>query len=401
MKEIRVGIVGATGYTALELARLLLQHPQAKVVAATSRSDAGKLLSDVHPSLSGRCEIEVTNLDADVLARQCDVVMCCLPHGASAETVRDLVQSGVRVIDFSADFRLSSLEVYEKWYGVVHPWPERFGTAAYGMPEFFADQIRDADIVANPGCYPTSAILPLAPLVAKGLIETGDIIIDSKSGVSGAGRSPKLTMIYCETNESIAAYAVGAHRHQPEIDDLVHRISGKPVATLFTPHLTPMDRGILSTIYVRSQRKASELMACWREALRQFPICSCRGSLAGDQTCLGYELRPDDSPRLRRADCDRLRDRQSGQRGQRCGDSKHERDVFAERGCRAFTDRLMLCYRLRHEDFHNPKSASRAQYRFFLAHASGYERTALPHADRGVLPGKIRDRRAKTAYTVN
>lgn len=272
MKEIRVGIVGATGYTALELARLLQQHPQARVVAATSRSDAGKSLSEIHPSLSGRCEIEITNLEADAIAQQCDVVMCCLPHGASAETVRDLVRCGVRVIDFSADFRLSSLEVYEKWYGVVHPWPERFGTAAYGMPEFFADQIRDADVVANPGCYPTSAILPLAPLVADGLIDTSDIIIDSKSGVSGAGRSPKLTMLYCEANESIAAYAVGAHRHQPEIDDLVQRISGKPVSTLFTPHLTPMDRGILSTIYVRSNQNASELMECWRQRYANSPF---------------------------------------------------------------------------------------------------------------------------------
>ena len=272
MKQIRVGIVGATGYTALELARLLLQHPRAKVVAATSRSDAGKPLSEIHPSLSGRCDLEVSILDSEALARQCDVVMCCLPHGASAETVRDLVQSGVRVIDFSADFRLSSLEVYEKWYGVVHPWPERIGTVAYGMPEFFSDQIREADIVANPGCYPTSAILPLAPLVAEGLIETDDIIIDSKSGVSGAGRSPKLSMLYCETNESIAAYSVGVHRHQPEIDDLVHRISGKSVSTLFTPHLTPMDRGILSTIYVRSQSKASDLLNCWRQRYADSPF---------------------------------------------------------------------------------------------------------------------------------
>lgn len=266
MEKIRVGIVGATGYTALELTRLLLQHPQATVVAATSRSDAGKPLSEVHPSLSGRCEIEVSNLEAEALAEQCDVVMCCLPHGASAETVRELVEQGVRVIDFSADFRLSTLDVYEKWYGVKHPWPERFGTAAYGMPEFFADQIRDAEIVANPGCYPTSAILPLAPLVAEGLIETSDIIIDSKSGVSGAGRSPKLATLYCETNESIAAYAVGAHRHQPEIDDLVNRIAGKPITSLFTPHLTPMDRGILSTIYVRSDRSAAALMDCWKSA---------------------------------------------------------------------------------------------------------------------------------------
>jgi N-acetyl-gamma-glutamyl-phosphate reductase len=242
-----------------------MQHPHARVVAATSRADAGKPLAEVHPSLAGRCDVEIESLDPKTLASKCDVAMCCLPHGASAETVRQLVQHGLRAIDFSADFRLSSVDVYQKWYGVEHPWPERVGTTAYGMPEFFADQIRDADIVANPGCYPTSAILPLAPLVQSGLIESGDIIIDSKSGVSGAGRSPKVAMLYCETNESISAYAVGMHRHQPEIDDLVHRISGKKVTTLFAPHLTPMDRGILSTIYVRSTHGAQQIMGCWRE----------------------------------------------------------------------------------------------------------------------------------------
>lgn len=266
MINIRVGIVGATGYTALEVARLLQQHPGAEVVAATSRADAGKSLAEVHPSLAGRCEVQVESLDAEKLAAECDVAMCCLPHGASAETVRSLVKHGLRVIDFSADFRLSNVKLYEKWYDAEHPWPERVGTVAYGMPEFFNDQIRDADIVANPGCYPTSAILPLAPLVQAGLIETSDIIIDSKSGVSGAGRSAKVAMLYCETNESISAYGVGRHRHQPEIDDIVQRISGHKVSTLFTPHLIPMDRGILSTIYVRPKsHSADDVMGCWKE----------------------------------------------------------------------------------------------------------------------------------------
>ncbi len=265
MTNIRVGIVGATGYTALEVARLLMQHPHASVVAATSRGEVGKSLAEIHPSLTARCEVEIEALDAEKLADQCDVAMCCLPHGASAETVQQLVTRGLRVIDFSADFRLSSVELYEKWYGVEHPWPQRVGNTAYGMPEFFADQIRDADIVANPGCYPTSAILPLAPLVQAGLIETSDIIVDSKSGVSGAGRSAKVATLYCETNESISAYSVGVHRHQPEIDDLVHRISGSRISTLFTPHLTPMDRGILSTIYARSTHSAEEVMRCWRD----------------------------------------------------------------------------------------------------------------------------------------
>lgn len=264
MTDIRVGIVGATGYTALEVARLLSQHPDARVVAATSRAEDGKSLADIHPSLAGRCDVTIRLLDPEQLARDCDVVMCCLPHGASAETVHALVQHDVRVIDFSADFRLSSVAVYEKWYGVKHPWPERVGKTVYGMPEFFADAIAAADVVANPGCYPTSAILPLAPLVKAGLIETDDIIIDSKSGVSGAGRSAKIGTSYCETNESISAYAVGNHRHGPEIDDLVERISGHSVQSIFTPHLIPMDRGILSTIYVRPKSNSAEdVMECW------------------------------------------------------------------------------------------------------------------------------------------
>jgi N-acetyl-gamma-glutamyl-phosphate reductase len=266
MTDIRVGIVGATGYTALEAARLLQTHPQATVAAATSRGQSGAKLSQIHPSLAGRCEVEVESLDPQRLADKCDVAMCCLPHGASAQTVRELVDCGLRVIDFSADFRLSSVDVYEQWYSVEHPWPQRVGTTAYGMPEFFSDQIRDADIVANPGCYPTSAILPLAPLIEADLIETEDIIIDSKTGVSGAGRSAKVTTLYCETNESIAAYSVGQHRHQPEIDDLLQRISGRPTSTLFTPHLTPMDRGILSTIYVRHKSKdAADVIECWKK----------------------------------------------------------------------------------------------------------------------------------------
>lgn len=271
--SIRVGIVGATGYTALEVARLLLNHPRADLVAATSRGEAGKRLSDIHPSLAGRCELPITSFDAAELANECDVVMCCLPHGASAQTVRELVQFDTRVIDFSADFRLSSLDTYHRWYAGEHPWPERVGSTVYGLPEFYAAEIRNADIVANPGCYPTSAILPLAPLVEANVIEASDIIVDSKSGVSGAGRSAKLEMLYCETNESIAAYAVGGHRHQPEIDDLVGRIGGRSVSVLFTPHLTPMERGILSTIYVKPKSATPEsVLELWRQTYSGCPF---------------------------------------------------------------------------------------------------------------------------------
>jgi len=276
MTNIRVGIVGATGYTALEVARLLQQHPQAQVVAATSRAEDGKSLAEVHPSLAGRCEVPVTSLDANMLAAECDLAMCCLPHGASAETVRSLVEHGLRVIDFSADFRLSSVELYEQWYATEHPWPERVGKTVYGMPEFFSDQLRDADIVANPGCYPTSAILPLAPLVQAGLIETNDIIVDSKSGVSGAGRSAKVAMLYCETNESISAYSVGRHRHQPEIDDLVQRITGNKVTTLFTPHRLRWIAGFCRrSMFARMLTRPTMSCAVGRHGM-PIPSLSCR-----------------------------------------------------------------------------------------------------------------------------
>ena len=274
MTNIKVGIVGATGYTALEVARLLQSHDAAELVSATSRSDAGKSLAEIHPSLAGRCDIQIETYDAKSIASRCDVVMCCLPHGASAQTVRQLSQAGTRVIDFSADFRLSDLATYESWYEVTHPWPERFGKVVYGMPEFFSAAIREADIVANPGCYPTSAILPLAPLVKADLIESSDIIVDSKTGVSGGGRSAKVAMLYCETNESIAAYAVGTHRHGPEIEDLVGRIAGTEIKTIFTPHLTPMDRGILSTIYVKPTKSDSldHIMQALRSAYESSPF---------------------------------------------------------------------------------------------------------------------------------
>ncbi|MDV6032932.1 MAG: N-acetyl-gamma-glutamyl-phosphate reductase [Phycisphaera sp. RhM] len=288
--SLSVALIGATGYTGLEVARLLTHHPHAELAIATARAEAGNPIAAVHPSLAGRLDLELEELDPVRIGKRCDVAMCCLPHAASAETVKQLVDVGVRVIDFSADFRLSSLSVYESWYGVKHPWPERVGKTVYGLPEFFAEEIAGADVVANPGCYPTSAILPLAPLIREGLIRGDDIIIDSKSGVSGAGRSAKVGTLYCETNESIAAYAVGCHRHQPEIEDLVGRIAGHETEVLFTPHLTPMSRGILSTIYVRpseglaaesaggstadrsSDAAVNRVMQCWRDCYAESPF---------------------------------------------------------------------------------------------------------------------------------
>jgi len=276
---LRVALIGSTGYTAYEVARLLQAHPEARLTYATSRSESGVPLSVIHPSLAGRLDVTVQPFDTATIAEQADVAICCLPHGASAESVRQLAEAQVRVIDLSADFRLSSETLYDQWYGGPHPWPERLGSVVYGLPEFFLSSIAEADIVANPGCYPTSAILPLAPLARDGLIDPNDIIVDSKSGVSGAGRSPKLGTLYCETNESIAAYAVGVHRHGPEMIDLIDRIAGRQTSLIFTPHLTPMDRGILSTIYVRPQSNvgsgesaAERMMKCLRAQYDEQPF---------------------------------------------------------------------------------------------------------------------------------
>ncbi|WP_145354999.1 N-acetyl-gamma-glutamyl-phosphate reductase [Roseimaritima multifibrata] len=269
---IRVGIIGATGYTAFEAIRLIQGHPQAEVTAVTSRGDEGKSIVEVHPALRGSIDLPLSLADPAVLAQQCDVAFCCLPHAASAESVRSLREVGLRVIDLSADFRLREVSVYEEWYATKHPWPELLGQVAYGLPELFEDQIKGADLVANPGCYPTSAILPLAPLLQAKAIDA-NIIVDAKSGVSGAGRTPKLVNLYCEANESITAYAIGSHRHQPEMVDVLERFTGVQADILFTPHLTPMDRGILATIYVQGPGlTAAKVKQMWNETYADAPF---------------------------------------------------------------------------------------------------------------------------------
>lgn len=258
MKTVRVGILGATGYTALELIRILLRHPGAKIEVLTSRQEGRPQVSTIHPSLTGRLDLCLEDLGPEAVAERCECAFLCLPHAASAESAKALLARGVRVIDFSADYRLNDAATYKQWYEHEHPDPERLGKTPYGLPELFRSQIPEAKLVANPGCYPTSAILPLAPLLKAELIEAEDIIVDSKSGVSGAGRTPKLNTLYPECNESISAYSVGKHRHQPEIEQILGRATGKNVQVIFTPHLTPMDRGILSVIYARPTRTVSE-----------------------------------------------------------------------------------------------------------------------------------------------
>jgi len=247
---IRVGIVGGTGYTALELIKILLRHPDACITKLTSRDESCPALSEVHPQIRQRLELNFSLFEIDSFSEQVDFAFCCLPHAASAKIVKQLVERGIKVVDFSADYRLNDTATFEKWYEVEHPDAARVGSVPYGIPELFRSEIKNAELVANPGCFPSSALLPLAPLLSQNLIEPSPIIIDSKTGVSGAGRKPNLKFHYPECNESVAAYGVGNHRHMPEINQIVDRICKQKISATFTPHLIPMDRGILSTIYV-------------------------------------------------------------------------------------------------------------------------------------------------------
>ncbi|TWT56670.1 N-acetyl-gamma-glutamyl-phosphate reductase [Thalassoglobus neptunius] len=264
---VRVGVIGGTGYTALEVMRLLQRHPHAEVTVVTSRSETGPVSSS-HPSLTGQITVNFTNPDPDEIAEKTDVCFCCLPHKASMDCIPSLLASDVRVVDLSADYRLSDPSVYEKWYGHVHTDPTRLGTTVYGLPELYRDQIRGQNLVANPGCYTSTSILALAPFLKADLIDPQAIIIDAKSGVSGAGRSPKVATLYAECNESFSAYSVGNHRHAPEIEQVLSNASGKSVEVLFTPHLVPMDRGIFATIYATPARDTTESEL--KEALRAF-----------------------------------------------------------------------------------------------------------------------------------
>lgn len=265
---VRVAILGATGYTALELIRILLRNPEVEITVLTSRQEGSPAIQSIHPGLYGRLNVNCEDLDPRQVAERADFAFCCLPHGASAAVIPDLLDAGCRVVDLSADYRLKNPCIYEEWYGLAHTDPDRLGRTVYGLPELWADRIPDADLIANPGCHTSTAILGLAPLLRDGLIEPSGICIDSKTGVSGAGRSPKLMTHFPECNESVSAYNVGRHRHTPEIDQILSEFSGQSVEVLFTPHLVPMDRGILATMYCRPAKHVGE--DDMLEALRGF-----------------------------------------------------------------------------------------------------------------------------------
>ena len=252
MNSSKVAIVGASGYSGEELVRLLLSHPHAELTAVTSRQYAGQTVAQVFPkfaSLPRSKTLRFCEPIAELLAKQARVVFLALPHGVAAEYAIPLTQAGCIVIDLSADFRLRSAATYKEFYAHDHPAPEMLSKAVYGLPEVYRAQIKDAMLVASPGCYPTSILLPLLPLLRAGLIQSRGLIADSLSGVSGAGRKAEVDYLFCECNESVRPYGIPKHRHLSEIEEQLSLAAGTPVTMQFTPHLIPVNRGILTTLY--------------------------------------------------------------------------------------------------------------------------------------------------------
>lgn len=255
---IRAGVIGATGYAGIELVRLLCMHPEVEITEVASHSFVGKRISDIYPHFKGILDIECKELNAEELAEQCDVVFVSLPNGASGEAIPALYKAGCYIVDLSADFRFRNPLVYEEWYKMQHPAVRLLSYSVYGLPELHRDEIAKTRLVGNPGCYPTATLLGLAPAAKAGIIEKNRIIVDAKSGVSGAGRASSTEYSFCECDEDIKAYKVAQHRHTPEIEQELSLIFDEDVVISFTPHLIPMKRGILSTIYAELEDDMSQ-----------------------------------------------------------------------------------------------------------------------------------------------
>lgn len=268
-----MGILGATGYTGQELVRLLQQHPEAQLEFLGSSSSTGSVYEEMFPQFMGTHSGKL----ADEQVPDVEVLFCALPHGLTASRTGEWLNRGIKIIDLGADFRLKDPEVYRSWYKLEHPAPQLIPEAVYGIPELYREKIRGKSLVANPGCYPTASILALAPLLSRNLLETSSIIIDAKSGVSGAGRGASLGTHFSEVNENFKAYGVAEHRHTPEIEQQLSSASGSDFKVSFTPHLVPMIRGILATIYAEVEPGVSEssLRACWEEAYSDEEFVHC------------------------------------------------------------------------------------------------------------------------------
>jgi N-acetyl-gamma-glutamyl-phosphate reductase len=258
-KKIKVGIVGGTGYTGVELLRLLALHPQVELTAITSRGDAGLAVADMFPSLRGLVDLAFTD-PADAHLTACDVVFFATPHGVAMAQTPALLAAGVKVIDLAADFRLQDVAVFEQWYKMPHSCADILKDAVYGIPELYRNNIKTAKVIGNPGCYPTTVLLGLAPLLEQGLLDLSvPIIADAKSGVSGAGRKAEVATLFAEASDNMKAYGVAGHRHHPEIYAQLTQFTDEKLQFIFVPHLVPMIRGMLSTIYVKLSAKANHL----------------------------------------------------------------------------------------------------------------------------------------------
>jgi N-acetyl-gamma-glutamyl-phosphate reductase len=257
---IRVSIIGITGYAGIELYRLLKRHPEVEIVSLISHTNAGEKLSDIYPQFSGNTQVKLEEYDLDKIASGSDLVFTALPHGVSQKIVAELYDVGLRIIDLSGDYRYKDAEVYEKWYKIKHNYTDYLNKAVYGLVEINREKIREARFISNPGCYPTASILGLWPLVEEGLINTKSIIIDAKSGLSGAGRGVRQLSQFIEVDESVMAYAIATHRHTSEIEYVLSKYSGKEkdIIVSFTPHLLPVKRGILSSIYTNLNKNISQ-----------------------------------------------------------------------------------------------------------------------------------------------
>ncbi|MFP3869823.1 MAG: N-acetyl-gamma-glutamyl-phosphate reductase [Syntrophobacteria bacterium] len=273
MVKLRVGVIGSTGYTGFELVALLQHHPRVRLTTVTSQTYAGQSIATIFPALRETCSLVCEALDLEKMLRETDFIFVALPHKTAMEVVAPLFRAGKRVVDLSADFRFRDPETYEQWYQ-AHTARDLLPAAVYGLPEIHADEIRSARLVGNPGCYPTGVILAAAPLVAGGVVALDSLIADCKSGVSGAGRAATLITHFCETNEGFRAYKVGEHRHTPEIEQELGSIAREPIKVVFTPHLVPMSRGILTTLYARLSSSLSneEVSHLFRKAYARAPF---------------------------------------------------------------------------------------------------------------------------------
>ncbi|MHC8598378.1 N-acetyl-gamma-glutamyl-phosphate reductase [Arenicellales bacterium IMCC55707] len=274
---IKAGIIGGTGYTGVELLRLLIGHPEVELVAISSRSEKGKAVSDIFPSLRGRLDLSFCDPDEAALD-QCDVVFAATPNGVAMTHAQSLLDSDACLIDLSADFRIKDPETWREWYGMDHACPELIGQAVYGLPEINREQIVGAKLVANPGCYPTAVTLGFTPLLENNLVETSSLIADAKSGVSGAGRGAAVGTLMAETADSFKAYGVNGHRHLPEIRQTLSETAGATVGLTFVPHLVPMIRGIEATLYARLTDTTIDLTALYQERYESEPFVDVMSS---------------------------------------------------------------------------------------------------------------------------